>query len=308
MEPCRKNRPTFHLKLTFIPKTLEIGLGFRRKLQREIVRAKHHPLDLPSRISQRLSLLPPDGGSLDSMEVPPSIKEEVGDDKEDAAKHMEIPAKRSYRHHPKPDPNAPERPYSAYVLFSNHVREQVKDENLPFPELSRQVGVRWQNLLPQEKERWKKLAAGPWEAYKEKVSAYQQTEKYKDYKLYVESFKSAQANKQRGNPPKQQRKSSSFTATYPTPGHTPAAASIRTLSTSQTPKEAGLKALKQMKGSPGTKVTSGQNQWPNHEKLACEPCNQNMVKCNGQMPSCRRCLDTGQECFYMTVRMEEQEE
>src|SRR5882757_7763872 len=41
-------------------------------------------------------------------------------------------AKRKYRRHPKPDENAPERPPSAYVIFSNKVREEVKDQNLSF--------------------------------------------------------------------------------------------------------------------------------------------------------------------------------
>lgn len=35
-------------------------------------------------------------------------------------------SKRKYRRHPKPDPFAPEKPPSAYVAFTNKVREEMK--------------------------------------------------------------------------------------------------------------------------------------------------------------------------------------
>ena len=31
---------------------------------------------------------------------------------------------------------------------------------------------------------------------------------------------------------------------------------------------------------------------------ACEPCRERKTKCDGERPSCRRCLHTGTGCFY----------
>ena len=104
--------------------------------------------------------------------------------------------KRSYRHHPKPDPNAPQRPYAAYVMFSNHVREEMKGQSMPFTEISKMVGDKWQALPAAEKERWKQLAAVPWEKYKQDLAIYQQTENYRKYEQYVADFKAAQLAKQ----------------------------------------------------------------------------------------------------------------
>lgn len=67
--------------------------------------------------------------------------------------------KRKYRRHPKPDENAPEKPPSAYVLFSNKIREEVKSENLSFTEIARLVGERWQKLDPAQKDRFESHAS-----------------------------------------------------------------------------------------------------------------------------------------------------
>uniref|UniRef100_A0A0S1MJ97 HMG box domain-containing protein n=1 Tax=Phakopsora pachyrhizi TaxID=170000 RepID=A0A0S1MJ97_PHAPC len=58
----------------------------------------------------------------------------------------QIKQKRKYRRHAKPDLNAPEKPLSAYVLFSNTVRESLKGKNLTFTEIARIVGEKWKNL------------------------------------------------------------------------------------------------------------------------------------------------------------------
>lgn len=60
------------------------------------------------------------------------------------------PAKRRYRRHPKVDPHAPVKPASAYVEFSNVIREEMKGAS--FTEIARRVGERWQALSKQEKE------------------------------------------------------------------------------------------------------------------------------------------------------------
>ena len=103
--------------------------------------------------------------------------------------------KRRYRHRPKPDKNAPERPYSAYVNFSNHTRERLKDQNLTFIEVSRIVGARWQTLPRTEKDAWKRQASKLLRDYKVALAKYQLSESHQRHKEYVGKFKRAQAAK-----------------------------------------------------------------------------------------------------------------
>ena len=100
--------------------------------------------------------------------------------------------KRKYRHRPKHDPNAPERPYSAYVMFSNHMRDELKEQNLTFTEISRAVGSGWRALQHNEKEAWQGRAATQMTKYKGRLADYHRTESYQRHKKYVSTFKSAQ--------------------------------------------------------------------------------------------------------------------
>lgn len=51
--------------------------------------------------------------------------------------------KRKYRRHPEPDMIAPEIPPSAYVIFSNALREDLKNQGLSLAGLAKIVGYRW---------------------------------------------------------------------------------------------------------------------------------------------------------------------
>lgn len=160
---------------------LNVDLGHRRKLQREIANTRRLAQDPAFVVPLYPTIGDPhhDGrftGNRDDVQ-PPSQ------------------GKRGYRHHPKPNPNAPERPYSAYVLFSNHMREELKAQSLSFTEISRRVGESWQTLPPEEKERWKQRTAQPWEKYKADLAEYQKSDNYKQYVQYVADFKRAQARK-----------------------------------------------------------------------------------------------------------------
>lgn len=153
---------------------LAVERGHRRRLQKEIARSRQL-IHSPSTSAYQPIPRPHNAGS-----GPTSAS----------------PGKRSYQHHPKPDLNAPKRPYAAYVMFSNHVREEIKGQSMPFTEVSRLVGDRWQALPPVEKEQWKQLAAVPWETYKQNLATYQQTEHYRKHEEYVANFKAAQFAKQ----------------------------------------------------------------------------------------------------------------
>jgi hypothetical protein len=88
---------------------LGVKLGHRRKLQRRIANTRG--------LAPSVSLASP---------VRQDPKDPRGDIQRHNAARQDSPrvttvviAKRKYRRHPKPDENAPERPPSAYVLFSN---------------------------------------------------------------------------------------------------------------------------------------------------------------------------------------------
>lgn len=160
---------------------LNVDLGHRRKLQREIANTRRLAND-PAFVAPLYRTLQGQGGH----EVGGSFTSSKDD------RHAAGQGKRSYRHHPKPDPNAPQRPYSAYVLFSNDIREELKSQGLSFTEMSRRVGERWQSLKPAEKESWKQQAALPWESYKIELADYQQSDSCKEHAQYLANFKRAQ--------------------------------------------------------------------------------------------------------------------
>lgn len=161
---------------------LNVDRGHRRKLQREIANSKRltgYPV-----IPQAYQALPVQNSEIESISKSSTYNLPIAS--------LE---KRTYRHHPKSDVNAPERPYSAYVLFSNKMREDPKTRSLSFTEISRQVGESWQSLTPDEKAGWKQQASAPLEKYKTDQEEYQRSENYKEYKRYLVDFKSARPAK-----------------------------------------------------------------------------------------------------------------
>lgn len=121
--------------------------------------------------------------------------------------------KRKYRRHPKPDENAPEKPPSAYVLFSNKVREEIKSENLTFTEIARLVGERWQKLDPAQKDFYETRASSLKDTYNSQLAEYKKTDAYKEYGQYLADFKAKHSSTNEPKRPKlQSDKSSSLSA------------------------------------------------------------------------------------------------
>ena len=224
----------------------------------------------------------------------------------------QVPTKRGYRHHPKPDTHAPERPYSAYVLFSNHTRDQLKDQALSFTELSRQVGERWQALSPAERDYWKKKAAIPWEKYKADLAQYQMTEQYQEYQKYLGEFKAAEARKH------PEKKQSSAHRQIPLLGKKPVNAGgsseafpemrrqMAPIESSGGASEARaskmpIKRLKQELGEPQARREGNRSA---RVRQACEPCRQRKIKCHGEQPTCRHCQDVSVRCYYESGKRE----
>ncbi|EFP78745.1 Non-histone chromosomal protein 6 [Puccinia graminis f. sp. tritici] len=59
------------------------------------------------------------------------------------------------------DPNAPKRPLSAYMYFSQDWRERIKTENpdVSFGEIGRLLGLKWKGLSEEEKKPYEDMAS-----------------------------------------------------------------------------------------------------------------------------------------------------
>lgn len=155
---------------------LGVKLGHRRKIQRKIA------------ISRGVS----SATALDSTETTPCehVQGQNIRTKSEAKDVTPIPGtKRKYRRHPKPDENAPDRPPSAYVIYSNIMREEIRGQNLSFAEIAKYVGERWQNLSPVEKEHLEQQAFIAKEKYNKELVEYKKTDSHKDYAKYLTDFK-----------------------------------------------------------------------------------------------------------------------
>lgn len=97
--------------------------------------------------------------------------------------------KRKYHRHPKPDTNAPIKPPSAYVMFSNDVRAELKQQNKSFTDLAKIIGDRWKSISPDEKEFYETNALKAREEYLKQIEEYQKTDNYNKYQQYLSEFK-----------------------------------------------------------------------------------------------------------------------
>lgn len=167
---------------------LGVKLGHRRKIQRKIADSRG--------ISTERALASPTQHSLDDRHISEEQKSSriKGDGKEQLG--LSNNGKRKYRRHPKPDENAPDRPPSAYVIFSNKIREDLKHQQLSFTEIAKRVGEYWQNLPPSEKEPYESQAFADKDKYNNALAEYKKTENYSNYQAYLAEFKAKQSSNQ----------------------------------------------------------------------------------------------------------------
>jgi len=168
---------------------LGVKLGHRRKLQRRIANSRGLP-------SER---------ALGSPGKTPSDNREPGGQNADSAKaenknrsgalHR---TKRKYRRHPKPSENAPRKPPSAYVIFSNRMREELQGRNLSFTEIAKLAGENWRNLSPAEKEPFNQQAFLAKERYNNELAEYKKTDSYEEYLQYLAEFKARHSAPKQG--------------------------------------------------------------------------------------------------------------
>ncbi|KAI8078170.1 uncharacterized protein B0P05DRAFT_542820 [Gilbertella persicaria] len=121
-----------------------------------------------------------------------SISSNDDDDSIDTNGSAHTATKRKYRRHPKPDRNAPIKPPSAYIMFSNDARAELKDQNLSFAELAKIVGDRWKNLTHIDKQAYERMAMRAKDEYLASLEQYRQTPQYHRYQEYLADFKAKQ--------------------------------------------------------------------------------------------------------------------
>ncbi|KAF1801493.1 hypothetical protein FB192DRAFT_1281954 [Mucor lusitanicus] len=102
------------------------------------------------------------------------------------------PLKRKYRRHPKPDKHAPIKPPSAYIMFSNDARAQLKGHNMTFVEIAKIVGDQWKNLGINQKQQYERTAMRAKDEYIDALNEYRKTKEYKEYQKYLSNFKAEQ--------------------------------------------------------------------------------------------------------------------
>lgn len=166
---------------------LGVKLGHRRKLQRRIANARG--------IAPSISLASPSKSGPEESKQD-GLRREAS--RTDASSETSGVTKRKYRRHPKPDENAPERPPSAYVLFSNKMRDDLKSQNLTFTEIAKLVGENWQSLQPGEKVFFESQANAAKERYHQQLAEYKKTSEYRKYAQYLHDFKERQAKQFKG--------------------------------------------------------------------------------------------------------------
>jgi hypothetical protein len=97
---------------------------------------------------------------------------------------------RPYRRHPRPDPKAPRKPRTAYVLFGEHVRQDTVLTHSSFTGTAKGIGKRWRELSSEERiVNWETPAADRLQDYRKELESYKQTDNYQSYQPYLEGFK-----------------------------------------------------------------------------------------------------------------------
>jgi hypothetical protein len=124
--------------------------------------------------------------------------------------HVHVSRPNTKSCHEQPDNHAPERPPSAYVIFSNsqlslqnvsshialtgwilvaEIRDQLKGQELSFTEIAKLVGERWQELQAHEREPCEREAQALKNTYYSELRQYKKTSQYSQYQDYLADFK-----------------------------------------------------------------------------------------------------------------------
>lgn len=156
---------------------LDFKLGHRRRLQRAI--AGHTAASNPQSL---------DGCFEDGNKLEQSAES-------DLERGHSPRVKRKYQRRPKPDPGAPVRPKSGYVMFSEHLRENPAVSALSFVEIAKLAGEAWRALSAGGRQHWENQSATAVDAYRMQLDDYQALPSYRQYQDYVLDFKKWHSSK-----------------------------------------------------------------------------------------------------------------
>ncbi|OJD23256.1 hypothetical protein ACJ73_05392 [Blastomyces percursus] len=97
--------------------------------------------------------------------------------------------KRRYQWHPKPDPNAPRKPLTAYAIFANEKRANLQYKGLSFPQMAIEIGRLWRELPEGEKKIAQARAIRAREEYKLALAEYETSENHQRHVRYLDEWK-----------------------------------------------------------------------------------------------------------------------
>jgi len=95
--------------------------------------------------------------------------------------------KRKWERRPELDLNAPVKPPTAYVAFSNAVRDELDGRS--FTEISKTAGRRWSSLPTEEKQALEREALKLRGKYRMAMDNYKGSKEQKEYEDYIRKFK-----------------------------------------------------------------------------------------------------------------------
>jgi len=89
------------------------------------------------------------------------------------------------------DANAPKKALSAFLLFSNSVRNQCRSENpeLKITQISGVIGKKWKSLSVEDQKKWSELAAKNKAEYQIAIAKYKESEHFKAFEKTMADWK-----------------------------------------------------------------------------------------------------------------------
>ncbi|KAJ2222408.1 hypothetical protein IWW45_008612 [Coemansia sp. RSA 485] len=132
----------------------------------------------------------------------------VGETQSPKSPQAQIPSalaqspRRTYRRHPKKDPNAPEKWRSAYQLFRDDVNRELHGQDIPFSEMSKIHSKRWTDLSDEKRTVYFERSRQDKEDYAAKMTVYEKTPEFRQYSEYLDKFYKQESTVNRVGRPK----------------------------------------------------------------------------------------------------------
>ncbi|OQS54268.1 hypothetical protein EHP00_1849 [Ecytonucleospora hepatopenaei] len=96
------------------------------------------------------------------------------------------------------DPNAPKRPLSSYMIYSQEIRQTDEEiKKLSITEQTKAISSLWNELSEEEKKPYVEKAAKAKEEYTKKLEEYKQSDEYKKFMEEQEEPKKSKKSKEK---------------------------------------------------------------------------------------------------------------